>query len=139
MGEHPARVRRRLVPDDAQTQIILGSLLGGALIEGAPRERRMRIAHARSRERYVWWKYERLVPLSEDAPRATTARIEFATIPHPLFDDLATLIAAPRGRARLMRELLGPLGLAVWMSDAGRFELRAELFLPRQRALVLSA
>ena len=57
----------------------------------------------------------------------------------PLFDDLATLVAAPRGRARLMRELLGPLGLAVWMSDAGRFELRAELFLPRQRALALSA
>ena len=132
-------MRRRLVPDDAQMQIILGSLLGGALIEGAPRERRMRIAHARSRERYVWWKYERLASLSEDAPRATSARIGFATIPHPLFDDLATLVAAPRGRARLMHELLGPLGLAVWMSDAGRFELRSDLFLPRQRALALSA
>ena len=120
-------------------QIILGSLLAGALLEGRVGERRMRIADVITRERYVWWKYEHLIPLSAEAPRKIRRHLTFTTSAHPIFDDLASLITGPRGRARLMHELLGPLGLAVWMSDAGRVELRADLFVPRQRVLALTA
>jgi hypothetical protein len=38
-----------------------------------------------------------------------------------------------------VRELLAPLGLAVWMTDVGRLRLRAEVFLPTQRAAALVA
>ena len=38
-----------------------------------------------------------------------------------------------------LRELLAPLGLAVWMTDVGRLRLRAEVFLPTQRAAALVA
>lgn len=135
MADHPSLVRRRLVPDDAQTQIILGSLLGGARIVGEAGERRMRIAHPIARERYVWWKYERIGALADETPHEADSLVVFRTIAHPLFDDLTSLVGRARGRARVARELIGPLGLAVWMSDVGRFELRADLFIPRTSSL----
>ena len=134
MADHPARVRRRIAPDDAQLQIILGSLLGTARIEGEPGERRMRVGHAPAREGYVRWKYDRLGPLAGDPPRISEDVISFATIAHPIFDDLAPLFASPRGRHRVTHELLAPLGLAVWMSDNGRLELRADVFVPLRQA-----
>jgi hypothetical protein len=140
VGEHPVRVRRRLIPDEAQLQIILGSLLGGARIQGAPGARCMRVAHEIGRERYVWWKYERLAQFAEAPPTRLGDRIGFRTIAHPLFDELAAAFASPVGRrvtpvrrSRIIRDLLAPLGLAVWMSDAGRIELRAEVFVPYRR------
>ena len=137
MGEHPERVRRRLVPDDGQLQIILGSLLGDARIEGVAGERRMCVSHRTERADYIWWKYERLAVFVKAPPAARVDHIAFRTIAHPLFDDLAELFAARR--ARVVRELLAPLGLAVWLTDMGRLELRADLFLPAQRELVLPA
>ncbi|MEK7863411.1 MAG: hypothetical protein AAB295_09130, partial [Chloroflexota bacterium] len=127
---HPNEARRRLVPDEAQVQVILGSLLGRARIRGAAGERWMRIVHAADDHDYIWWKYGRLASLALDTPHASSGHITFRTIPHPLFDDLVPLFAA-RGRGRV-RDLLAPLGLAVWMSDVGRLELRAELFLPER-------
>ena len=58
--------------------------------------------------------------------------MSFTTIAHPLFDDLAVL---PRRR---LVELIAPLGLAVWMTDLGRLELRPDAFLPTQRRLALA-
>jgi hypothetical protein len=138
---HPDIVRRGIVPDDAQVQIILGSLLGGARIEGDAGGRRLLVAHRVERERYLWWKYERLPSLAGDPPGLVDGTIAFRTIAHPLFDDLAPLFAddARRQRSRVVRELLAPLGLAVWMTDAGRVELRADLFVPTKRGLALSA
>ena len=128
MGDHPSRVRRRIVPDDAQVQIILGSLLGTARIEGAPGERCMRVTHEIAREGYARWKYERLGTLAADPPRVSEDGVAFTTITHPIFDDLAAL------RRRTMTRLLAPLGLAVWMSDNGRIELRADVFVPLREA-----
>ena len=125
-------MRRRIAPDDAQLQIILGSLLGTARIEGEPGERRMHVTH--ERESYVWWKYDRLGALASDPPRIGEDGVGFDTIAHPIFDDLAPLFAAARGRHKVMRELLAPLGLAVWMSDNGRIELRADVFVPVREA-----
>ena len=123
-------MRRRIAPDEAQL-IILGSLLGTARIEGEPGERHMHVTHERAS--YVWWKYDRLGALASDAPRVGEDGVGFDTIAHPIFDDLAPLFAAPRGRHRVM-QLLAPLGLAVWMSDNGRLELRAEVFVPLREA-----
>lgn len=123
MAAHPAQVRRRLVPDEAQLQIILGSLLGEARIEGAAGDRRLHIAHSFERVDYVRWKYERLMQLADTSPSRVGDRLAFRTIAHPIFDDLTM----PRSR---IRDLLRPLGLAVWMADLGRVELRPELFVP---------
>jgi hypothetical protein len=140
--EHPERVRRRIVPDEAQLQVILGSLLGSATLEGRPGARRMAIAHAASRADYVWWKYQRLAAIAVAPPARIGDDIGFRTIAHPIFDELACLLARYDGghalgedpisatAADAMRALLGPLGLAVWLADAGRVEIRPELFVP---------
>jgi hypothetical protein len=130
-------VLRRVVPDPVQVQVILGSLLGDGRLEGAAGERRLHIAHHADRAEYVWWKYERLATFAAGAPAPVGERLEFRTIAHPLFDDLAPLFA--RGDRRRARELLAPLGLAVWMTDVGRLRLRADVFLPTQRAVALLA
>lgn len=138
VGEHPQHVLRRVVPDPVQVQVILGSLLGDGRLEGPRGERRLRIAHHCERAEYVWWKYERLVALAAHPPLLRGDHLEFHTIAHPIFDDLQPLFADREDRRRV-RELLAPLGLAVWMTDVGRLRLRAEVFLPTQRAAALVA
>ncbi len=133
MAPDPRVALRRLSPDPVQFQVILGSLLGDARITGGSFERRLHIAHARTRASYVWWKYDRLGALAGEAPADRDDRLSFTTIAHPLFDDLSTL-----SRKRLV-ELIAPLGLAVWMTDLGRLELRADAFLPAQRHQALVA
>ncbi len=137
MGEHPERVLRRIVPDPVQVQVILGSLLGDGRLEDCEGGRRLRIAHHADRAEYVWWKYERLSAFAAHAPLLRGDRLEFHTIAHPVFDDIAPLFAG--SDRRRVRELLAPLGLAVWMTDVGRLRLRAEVFLPTQRAAALVA
>ena len=107
-------------------QIILGSLLGDARLEGDRGARRMQITEVLERADYVWWKYEHLATFADEAPAVAGTHIGFRTIAHPIFDDLEPLLA--RRRIRLTR-LLSPLGIAVWMADAGRLELRPEVFL----------
>lgn len=123
---------RRLAPDPVQFQIILGSLLGDGRMIGDGSARRLRIAHAFARADYVRWKYDRLGALAADAPIERNGVMSFSTVAHPLFDDLASL-----SRQRLV-ELIAPLGLAVWMTDLGRLEIRPDAFLPTQRALALA-
>lgn len=136
MADHPERVRRRLVPDAIQMQIILGSLLGDASLEGARGVRRMHLSEVAERADYVWWKYEHLATFADEAPAVVGTRIGFRTISHPIFDDLMPLLA--HRRARITR-LLSPLGIAVWMADAGRLELRPEIFLARADAALRAA
>ena len=128
---------RRVVPDPVQIQVILGSLLGDGRLEGSAGERRLRIAHHCARAEYVWWKYERLGVFAAHVPLLRGDQLEFHTIAHPVFDDVAPLFAG--SDRKRVRELLAPLGLAVWMTDVGRLRLRAEVFLPTQRAAALVA
>lgn len=100
----------------------------------------MRVAHRMDRSEYVWWKYERLGALAACAPIQRGDRIGFHTIAHPIFDDVAPLFDGARWRREhVVRELLAPLGLAVWMTDVERLELREDLFLPPQREHALAA
>lgn len=103
---------RRLAPDPVQLQVIVGSLLGNALTTGSLGARRLTIAHAQ--DRYARWKHERLGGFAAGPPVRRAGRTCFLTIIHPIFDDLAQL-----DRSRLL-QLVGPLGLAVWLTDSGR-------------------
>ncbi len=131
MLERPDTALRRLAPDPVQLQVIIGSLLGDGRITGRAGRRQLCIAHAR--HAYARWKYERLGALAAGWPVRVADLTQFATIPHPLFDDLACL-----DRARLLG-LTGPLGLAVWLTDLGRIELRLDSFLPSQQAALCAA
>jgi len=138
--EHPRIALQRVPPDPVQFQVILGSLLGDGRLVGLPRQRRLRIAHRAERRDYVFWKYERLGAFSADVPEEYEGGlVGFETVTHPLFDDLARLLANRFGRHDAIERLLRPLGLAVWLSDLGRLELRASEFLPAQRQLALAS
>jgi hypothetical protein len=130
---------RRLSPDRVQFQVILGSLLGDARLVGPARKRRMRIAHRADRSDYLWWKYDRLGPFAYEAPQERDGILAFETVAHPIFDDLARLLDDPHGRHDAIARLLSPLGLAVWLADVGRLDLRANTFLPAQRELALAS
>lgn len=139
MVEHPRTAVRRLPPDPVQFQVILGSLLGDGRLVGLPRERRVRIAHQAARRDYVLWKYERLGPFAAEPPADREGGlVGFETVSHPLFDDLARLFADRFGRHDLIDRHLRPLGLAVWLCDVGRLEIRASAFLPAQRDLAVA-
>ena len=64
---------------------------------------------------------------------------ELNAVIHPLFDDLAALLRAGRTRMDAVGPLLRPLGLAVWLADVGRLDLRAGSFLPMQQELALAS
>jgi hypothetical protein len=137
--EHPGRVLRRLPPDPVQFQVILGSMLGDGRLIGPPGARRLRIAHRAARRDYVLWKYERLGLFAAGRPSEYEGGlVGFETVSHPLFDDLARLFANRFAKHDVIERLLRPLGLAVWLSDVGRLELRASEFLPAQRELALA-
>jgi hypothetical protein len=114
--------------------VILGSLLGDGRLVGVPRQRRLRIAHRAARRDYVLWKYDRLGPFPVSAPEEHEGGLlGFETVSHPLFDDLARLFGDRFARHDVIERLLRPLGLAVWLCDVGRLELRDSAFLPAQR------
>ena len=139
MVEHPRLALRRIPPDPVQFQVIFGSLLGDCRLVGVPRRRRLRIAHSGKRSDYVRWKYDRLGAFAADPPELRDGLAQFETITHPLFDDLARIFATRYSRHDAIVRLLRPLGLAVWLADVGRLELRAECFLPQQRVLALAS
>lgn len=131
MTECPWSALRRLPPDPVQLQVILGSLLGDARIRGERGQRRLEIRHSAARAGYVRWKYERLGALAAEAPRTVGATASFETIAHPLFDDLSAL------KREQLLDRVGALGLAVWLTDVGRLQLRPDSFLPLQRECAL--
>lgn len=138
--EHPRTTLRRLPPDPVQFQVILGSLLGDGRLVGVPGQRRLRIAHRADRGDYVLWKYERLGPFPAGAPEDYAGGlVGFETVIHPLFDDLARVFASRFARHDVIDKFLRPLGLAVWLADVGRLELRQSAFLPGQRELALAS
>ena len=139
MVEHPRLALRRIPPDPVQFQVIFGSMLGDCRLVGLPRQRRLRIAHRDKRSDYVSWKYDRLGAFAGDAPELRDGLAQFETIIHPLFDDLARIFATRYSRHDAIVRLLRPLGLAVWLADVGRLELRAGSFLPQQRVLALAS
>jgi hypothetical protein len=138
--EHPRAALHRVPPDPIQFQVILGSLLGDGRLVGLPGQRRLRIAHRAERRDYVLWKYERLGPFPAGVPEEFDGDLMgFETVTHPLFDDLARVFANRFARHDVIERFLRPLGLAVWLSDLGRLELRASEFLPAQRQLALAS
>lgn len=140
MAQDPRIALWRIPPDPVQFQVILGSLLGDGQLTGQPRERRLRIAHRIERRDYVLWKYDRLGPFAAAAPADwSCGLVGFETVSHPLFDDLTRLFANRFARHDVIERLLRPLGLAVWLSDMGRLELRSSAFLPAQRELALAS
>ena len=127
-------------PDPVQFQVILGSLLGDGKLVGLPGQRRLRIAHRAERRDYVLWKYDRLGSLPAEVPlEYDGGLVGFETVCHPLFDDLARIFANRFARHDVIERLLRPLGLAVWLCDVGRLELRTSEFLPGQRELALAS
>lgn len=104
-----AAMARRFVPDPAQLQVLLGTVLGrGRFLrdgEGVRFELELRARHLPLAE----WTYERLAPLVS-RPTRRSGRARIRSEPHPVFAQLAARRPNSVGR------LLTRHGLWVWVA-----------------------
>ena len=106
---------RRHAPDEAQFQVVLGTVFGrGRLVAAADGVRLVVAVDVR----HAWlleWTYERLAPLATARPRRGRDRlVVLRSEPHPLFAELAARLDRPVDLA----EMAGPLGLRLWALHA---------------------
>ncbi len=109
MSPYAAALARRILPDDAQLQIALGTLFGaGRLVPTAGGVGLALTLDAR----HGWladWTYERLAPLVP-APLRRGRCVEICGAAHPFFGDLSVILASPSR----VRALVGPCALWTW-------------------------
>src|SRR5919199_5467760 len=99
---YAARLAARHVPDAAQVQVVLGTLLGaGRLVAAVDGVRLVVVLHERHRW-LVHWTYERIAPLASTPDRAR-GRVALRSEAHPLFAELAPLLDRPRPLLRAVR------------------------------------
>ncbi|OLC56677.1 MAG: hypothetical protein AUH85_05655 [Chloroflexi bacterium 13_1_40CM_4_68_4] len=100
---------RRIAPDPAQVQVLIGTLLGrGRLVANAEG---VHLALALD-PRHAWlaeWTYQRLAPLVP-APVRSRARVLIRSERHPIYGELASLLCSPG----LLRGIVGPEAIRLW-------------------------
>ena len=105
---YAGRIALRHTPDPAQTQVVLGAILGGGRLVAEADGMRLVVALS---ERHAWlaeWTYQRIAPLAP-MPRRGRGRVLLRSEAHALFADLAAL-----ERPRRLLSLVGREGLWVW-------------------------
>ena len=106
---YAARIARRHTPDAAQTQVLLGALLGRGKLVADPDGVRFVVVLHRRHEWLAQWTYERTAPLVS-TPERSADRVVLRSEPHPLFAELAAALETPR---RLIA-VVGRDALWVW-------------------------
>ena len=109
MTHYADALARRMVPDAAQVQVLLGTLLGAGRLVPSRGGFSLVLSLA---PRHAWlseWTYDRLAPLvPPPAPR--DGRVEIRATSHPFFAELAQVVARP-GQ---LRRVVGERALWLW-------------------------
>lgn len=122
---------KRIVLDEYQKAVIVGSILGDAYLEKnwSKSNSRLGIRHSKNQEQYVQWMYEVLRPLVLTPPQhyERTHSVWFRTISHPELSQLHEIFypdgkkIVPKGIAEY---LSNPVTMATWFMDDGNRILR---------------
>lgn len=106
---YAALIARRIPPDEAQLQLLVGTLLGRGRLVASPDGVRLVLALD---VRHAWlaeWTYERLAPFVPP-PVRRHGRVVIRSEAHPVYAELLRRFAAPRR----VRPMVGPGALRVW-------------------------
>ena len=122
---------QRILLNDRQHALMIGTLLGDGTLEKNGRNYRLRIEHGEAQRAYIEWKANELRPLSLKLRLSISwhkqrgkfyRKLHLSTITHEGLNEYARLFY-PRGRKSIpamMTDLLkSPFSLAVWYMDDG--------------------
>ena len=120
------RKMKRVLLDEYQKAVIIGSILGDAYLEAnwSKTNYRMGIRHSVDQEKYVQWLYEILKPLVLTPPQyyEHTRSTWFRTISHPELSEWQKIFY--RDKKKIVPETIAeylshPVTMAVWFMDDG--------------------
>lgn len=118
-------LKKRLVLDDNQKAIVIGTILGdGCLCDNWSKTNyRLKMSHSIKQREYVLWKYGILRDwiLTEPKVYEKTKSITIRTISHPELTDLHGIFYRDKKKIipKNIQDLLNPLTMAVWFMDDG--------------------
>src|SRR3989344_1942934 len=125
------RKMKRIVLDEYQKAVIVGSILGDAYLEAnwSKTNYRMGIRHSVDQSEYVQWLYEILKPLVLPPPQyyERTRSTWFRTISHPELSQWQKIFYRDKKKIipETIREYLAnPVTIAIWFMDDGNKVMR---------------
>ncbi len=125
------RERKRMVLDNYQKAVVIGSILGDAHLEAnwSKTNYRLGIRHSKDQEEYVRWIYEVLKPLVLTPPQyyEKTRSVWFRTISHKALSELHQIFY--RNGKKVIPEMIAeylsnPITLAIWFMDDGNVQIK---------------
>lgn len=111
---------------EEQQSVIVGSLLGDGYLDETTKGYSLRIHHGIKQKDYVDWKYNFLKNIVNSAPKVYGTRVYFRTVSHPYLSILRKLFYQNHRKIipkELIKDVINPLVLAVWIMDDGTNEL----------------
>lgn len=125
------RKMKRVLLDEYQKAVIIGSILGDAYLEAnwSKTNYRMGIRHSVDQEKYVQWLYEILKPLVLTPPQyyERTRSTWFRTISHPELSEWQKIFYREGKKVipeTIAQYLSNPITIAVWFMDDGNVVTR---------------
>jgi hypothetical protein len=116
-------LRKSLALNQAQKDLLIGTLLGDGNLNTGYKNFRLVIRHSLRQKNYVWRKYKLLKNWILQKPKLSlqTNSIGFRTISHPQLTEYHQLFYQNRRKIipKFIGSLLNPFILAVWYMDDG--------------------
>ena len=105
----------------SQQQFIVGTLLGDGCLLQTTKGYCLRLHHGVRQKDYIEWKYQIMKSLVNTPPKLCRNAYYFRTVTNPVFDWYRKVFY--KGKTKIIpeniKEILTPLGLAVWIMDDG--------------------
>ena len=104
-----------------QKEFLVGTLLGDGCLLKTTRGYCLRIHQGIKQKDYVEWKYNVMKDLVNTPPKLCQRGYYFRTVSNPIFDEYRQIFYEETKKKvpENIRNLLTPLGLAVWIMDDG--------------------
>ena len=123
------RERKRIVLDEYQKAVLVGTILGDGYLEAnwSKTNYRLGIRHSKDQEQYVQWMYEILKPLVTTPPQHydRTHSVWFRTISHTELSELYQIFYRDGNKVipeTIALYLSNPVTIATWFMDDGNIK-----------------
>ncbi len=122
-----AKSARKLIFEEKEYDLLIGSLLGDGYLDKTTCGYALRIHHGIAQKAYVDFKYQLIAKFTNSRPKRSGKAYYFRTVTHPIFDKLHELFYQNGKKVlpiKLIEKDLSPFALAIWIMDDGSKETR---------------